>query len=151
MELTLQMRLSRYNQLCRGYDSIYRQAALEAGISFVPYYILLMLCAADQPQTQSDIQKNSFFPKQTINSAVMHLQELGYLTMEPQGRRKILTITEAGQEFCRSRVFPVLSAEEESFMELTPQEQEQMILTTEKHLRLFRQRFAEKAEPSGKE
>ena len=151
MELTLQMRLSRYNQLCRGYDSIYRQASLEAGISFVPYYILLMLCAADQPQTQSDIQKNSFYPKQTINSAVMRLQELGYLTMEPQGRRKILTITEAGQEFCRRRVFPVLSAEEESFMELTPQEQEQMILTTEKHLRLFRQRFSEKAEPSGKE
>jgi len=48
-------------------------------------------------------------------------------------------------------VLPVLSAEEESFMELTPQEQEQMILTTEKHLRLFRQRFAENTESSGKE
>lgn len=45
MDLTLQTRLARYNQLCRGYDNIYRQAALEAGISFVPYYILLMLCA----------------------------------------------------------------------------------------------------------
>ena len=51
MDLTLQTRLARYNRLCRGYDSIYRQAALEAGISFVPYYILLMLCTTDQPQT----------------------------------------------------------------------------------------------------
>ena len=62
MDFTLQTRLARYNQLCRGYDSIYRQAALEAGISFVPYYILLMLCATDQPQTQSDIQKIRSIP-----------------------------------------------------------------------------------------
>lgn len=82
----------------------------------------------------------------------MRLQELGYLTLQPQGRPwKILTITDAGHEFCRRRVLPVLSAEEESFMDLTPQEQEQMILTTEKHLRLFRQRFAENTESSEKE
>ena len=151
MESTLAARLGRYNQLCRGYDNIYRQAALEAGISFVPYYILLMLCSADQPQTQSDIQKNSFYPKQTINSAVMRLQDLGYLELVPQGRRKILTLTDAGKAFCSQRVLPVLSAEEESFLELSPQEQEQLVFTTEKHLQLFRQRFAEKAERSEKE
>lgn len=149
MESTLAARLGRYNRLCRGYDDIYRQAALEAGISFVPYYILLMLCSADQPQTQSDIQKNSFYPKQTIHSAVQRLQELGYLTLLPQGRRKVLAITETGKAFCAQRVLPVLSAEQEAFLELSPQEQEQLLLTTEKHLKLFRQRFAAKSEPSG--
>lgn len=151
MELTLQMRLSRYNQLCRGYDDIYHQAALEAGISFVPYYILVMLCIAEQPQTQSDIQKDSFYPKQTINSAALRLQELGYLELLPQGRRKLLVLTDAGRAFCNRKVLPVLTAEQESFMELSPQEQEQLLETTEKHIRLFRQRFAEKSEPSGKE
>lgn len=151
MKEALQTPLARYNQLCRGYDDIYRQAALEAGISFVPYYILLMLCCTDQPQTQSDIQKNSFYPKQTINSAVMRLQALGYLTLHPQGRRKILTLTEAGMEFCRQRVFPVLTAEEESFMELSLQEQEQLLFTTEKHLMLFRQRLSAGRKPSEKE
>lgn len=146
---TLRARLGRYNQLCRGYDDIYRQAALEAGISFVPYYILLMLCSSDTPQTQSDIQKNSFYPKQTINSAVLRLQKLGYLTLQPQGRRKILTLTDAGSEFCQRKVFPVLNAEQESFMELSPAEQEQLLSTTEKHLRLFRQRVAAQAESAG--
>lgn len=149
MESTLAARLGRYNQLCRGYDDIYRQAALEAGISFVPYYILVMLCSTDQPLTQSDIQKDSFYPKQTINSAAMRLQELGYLELHPQGRRKILALTDAGKAFCDLRVFPILTAEQESFMELTLQEQEQLLETTEKHIRLFRQRLAAKAEPSG--
>ena len=146
---TLRARLGRYNQLCRGYDDIYRQAALEAGISFVPYYILLMLCSSDTPQTQSDIQKNSFYPKQTINSAVLRLQKLGYLALQPQGRRKILALTDAGAEFCHRKVFPVLNAEQESFMELSPAEQEQLLLTAEKHLRLFRQRVAAQAESTG--
>lgn len=146
---TLRARLGRYNQLCRGYDDIYRQAALEAGISFVPYYILLMLCSSDTPQTQSDIQKNSFYPKQTINSAVLRLQKLGYLTLQPQGRQKLLTLTDSGVEFCQQKVFPVLNAEQESFMELSPAEQEQLLLTTEKHLRLFRQRVAAQAESAG--
>lgn len=146
---TLRARLGRYNQLCRGYDDIYRQAALEAGISFVPYYILLMLCSSDTPQTQSDIQKNSFYPKQTINSAVLRLQKLGYLTLQPQGRRKILTLTDAGAEFCQRKVFPVLNAEQESFMELSPAEQKQLLSTTEKHLRLFRQRVAAQTESAG--
>lgn len=146
---TLRARLGRYNQLCRGYDDIYRQAALEAGISFVPYYILLMLCSSDTPQTQSDIQKNSFYPKQTINSAVLRLQKLGYLALQPQGRRKILALTDAGVDFCQRKVFPVLNAEQESFMELSPAEQEQLLLTAEKHLRLFRQRVAAQAESAG--
>lgn len=146
---TLRARLGRYNQLCRGYDDIYRQAALEAGISFVPYYILLMLCSSDTPQTQSDIQKNSFYPKQTINSAVLRLQKLGYLALQPQGRRKTLALTDAGAEFCQRKVFPVLNAEQESFMELSPAEQEQLLLTAEKHLRLFRQRVAAQAESTG--
>lgn len=146
---TLRARLGRYNQLCRGYDDIYRQAALEAGISFVPYYILLMLCSSDTPQTQSDIQKNSFYPKQTVNSAVLRLQKLGYLTLQPQGRRKILALTDAGAEFCQRKVFPVLNAEQESFMELSPAEQEQLLLTAEKHLQLFRQRVAAQAESAG--
>ena len=148
MESTLAARLGRYNQHCRGYDDIYRQAALEAGISFVPYYILLMLCCADQPQTQSDIQKISFYPKQTIHSAVQRLEELGYLTLLPQGRRKILSITEAGRAFCARQVLPVLSAEQEAFLALSPQEQEQLVFTTEKHLGLFRQRLETKTEPS---
>ena len=149
MDPTLASRLARYNQLCRGYDDIYRQAALEAGISFVPYYILLMLCCSDQPLTQSDIQKRSFYPKQTINSAVMRLQDLGYLELLPQGQRKILTLTDTGKAFCNQRVLPVLDAEQESFMELSLQEQEQLLLATEKHIRLFRQRLAQKAEPAG--
>lgn len=149
MDPTLASRLARYNQLCRGYDDIYRQAALEAGISFVPYYILLMLCCSDQPLTQSDIQKRSFYPKQTINSAVMRLQDLGYLELLPQGQRKILTLTDTGKVFCNQRVLPVLDAEQESFMELSLQEQEQLLLATEKHIRLFRQRLAQNAEPAG--
>ncbi len=149
MDPTLASRLARYNQLCRGYDDIYRQAALEAGISFVPYYILLMLCCSDRPLTQSDIQKRAFYPKQTINSAVMRLQDLGYLELLPQGRRKILTLTDTGKAFCNQRVLPVLDAEQESFMELSLQEQEQLLLATEKHIRLFRQRLVQKAEPAG--
>ena len=149
MDPILAARLGRYNQLCRGYDDIYRQAALEAGISFVPYYILVMLCCTDQPQTQSDIQKNSFYPKQTINSAVMRLQALGYLEPHPQGRRKILILTDAGRKFCDLKVVPILTAEQESFMELSLQEQEQLLETTEKHIRLFRQRLGKKAVPSG--
>ena len=69
--------------------------------------------------------------------------------LQPQGRRKILTLTDAGAEFCQRKVFPVLNAEQESFMELSPAEQEQLLLTTEKHLRLFRQRVAAQAESAG--
>lgn len=139
MDAVQQARLGRYNQLCRGYDDIYRQAAMQAGISFVPYYILVMICSTDGPHTQSDIQHFSFYPKQTINSAVMRLQELGYVELHPEGRRKNLVLTPAGEAFCARRVYPVLQAEQESFSALTPQEQEMLLSTTEKHIRLFRQ------------
>lgn len=139
MDAVQQARLGRYNQLCRGYDDIYRHAAMQAGISFVPYYILLMICSTEGPHTQSDIQRFSFYPKQTINSAVMRLQELGYVALHSEGRRKNLFLTPAGESFCALRVYPVLQAEQESFSSLTPQEQEMLLSTTEKHLRLFRQ------------
>ena len=85
MDLTLQTRLARYNQLCRGYDNIYRQAALEAGISFcalLHFIDALRHRSAPDPERHS---KNSFYPKQTINSAVMRLQELGYLAPPASG------------------------------------------------------------------
>lgn len=133
-------RLARYNQLRMGYDEIYRQAAQQAGISFVPYYILLMLRCTPALHTQADIQRLSFYPKQTINSAVMRLMELGYLTLRPQGRRKLLEITQSGVVFCEKWVDPIWQAEDASFLALSPQEQEQLIGATEKHLSLFRQR-----------
>ena len=98
-----------------------------------------MICSTDGPHTQSDIQRFSFYPKQTINSAVMRLQELGYVELHPEGRRKNLVLTPAGEAFCARRVYPVLQAEQESFSALTPQEQEMLLSTTEKHIRLFRQ------------
>ena len=90
MDAVQQARLGRYNQLCRGYDDIYRQAAMQAGISFVPYYILVMICSTDGPHTQSDIQRFSFYPKQTINSAVMRLQEAGYVELTEQAEKSCL-------------------------------------------------------------
>ena len=38
---------------------------------------------------------------------------------------------------------------EKTLPQMTEQEQERLLLTTEKHLKLFRQRFAAKSEPSG--
>lgn len=140
MEPKLSDRLSRYNKLCKGYDEIYRQAAQQAGISYVPYFILLMLRCNSELCTQSDIQRISFYPKQTINSAVMRLVELDYLRLRPQGRRKLLEITPLGEQFCQKWVDPIWQAEETSFLALSPQEQNQLLSTTEKHLSLFRQR-----------
>lgn len=146
MNSKLQEQVHRYDALCRGYDDIYRQAALQAGISYVPYYILIALRCNAERLTQSDIQRHSFYPKQTINSAAMRLEKMGYLTLTPDGRKKYLTLTPEGENFCRRWVDNVLKAEEDAFIELSPEEQEALLSVTEKHILLFQQQMKKQEE-----
>lgn len=135
----IKAQLVQYNRLCRGYDEIYRRAALQSGIPFVSFFILSVLCSTEDAYTQSDINKVSFYPRQTINSAVSKLAAEGYLTLRPmEGNRKAVELTDAGRKFCESNIMPVIRAEEEAFTTLTSQERTALLTVMQKSLSLFR-------------
>lgn len=125
MDARFQQQNNRYNQLFRARDSLYRQVALKSGLSEMTFWVMYILCMEKTPQSQSDICRDWFYPKQTVNSAIAKLQRMGYLTLEPDGaRRKVLQITEAGQAYCDKWVTPVLAADDQSFAALTDLERE---------------------------
>jgi len=130
-----------YNQLYKEQDELYRAAAVRANMSDAAFWIMYHLRDGKESMTQADLCKEWFFSKQTINSATASLVKMGYVELcndKGKGNRKILSLTDAGIEFCITHVDYVAEAERKSFQCLNAEEQELVIRLMRKQLECFR-------------
>lgn len=104
------------------YDSLYRGAAADFGLSDCSMWVLYYLQNAEEPLSQQDLIELMLFPKQTINSAVAGLAKKGYVTLEmipnTKNRKRIL-LTDEGRDFTEKTVLRMIQAEERAVSKMS--------------------------------
>lgn len=146
MNELIENQINTLNQLYKESDDIYREVAAHSGLSDAAFWILYALCASDKPRTQHDLCSEWFYPKQTINSACSSLMRLGYVFLAPiEGTRnkKAVKLTDTGKEFCQQKVFPVLKAEQNSFLKMSESERKSFLNMFQKQLSCLRETLSE--------
>ena len=110
--------------LNREQDSIFHNLAVHLKTSDSVLCVLYNLTHMDGC-TQQELCSRCFFPKQTINTAVLSLAKRGYVTLETipgtRNLKKIL-LTDAGHELLRDKIEPILAAERRAYRSLSDEE-----------------------------
>jgi DNA-binding MarR family transcriptional regulator len=135
-------KLGRFNALMNEFEAFYHEIAVKCGLSDSGYEIMRAIMLLGEGCTQTNIYKNSYLNKQTVNSSVKQLVKKGLIFLEQgKGREYKLHLTDIGREYIELRILPVESAENEIFEELTEDEYDELIRLTEKYLDSFRKKI----------
>lgn len=127
--LSAQKRLAEYYNIVKENDHLYRDAARRFGLSECAFWILYVLRTDETVATPSGICDVLYQPKQTIHSALKHLEEKGYIELlHAQGRRgKQILLTAQGIELTQNTVDRVVEAECDALLVLDDEEQKAMV------------------------
>ena len=134
------------NQRIKQFNSLYRIAAREAGICDGEVCIWSILLSTEE-YSQQDLCNLLSRPKQTVNSLISSLIKRGYVFLEhvPGTRnRKVIRLTEEGQNYGRSRVMWIFEAEQRVMEETDPEEIQALISMLEKYIRHLKREFTER-------
>lgn len=80
-------------------------------------------------------------PPQTVNSSLKKLEQQGLISLKlvaGSRKNKEVSLTEAGEQFAKTTVLPLMAAEQQSFSDLSEREQLQMLTLMQKHQDLLR-------------
>ncbi len=126
--------LRKLNYMVSEMGGLYHEAAVRAGVSDSVHSILYVLCAENYRCLQSEIYKQAGISRQTINSAIRHLEEDGIIYLEKgSGRNSVVCLTEEGVSFAKDKVEPIYKIENEIFDEWDAKEVEAYLNLTAKY------------------
>lgn len=132
--------LQKFIHLHKQANAIYQEMSLKQNLSSSVFDIFYAICILGDGCLQRDICEIALISKQTINSSIKKLEKSGYLRLIPgKGKEKHIYLTEAGKQVAEERMVPVIEAECRSFHEMTVDEQELLLKTTETYLTLLEQ------------
>ena len=115
------------NSLHKRHETIYRDYASKMGVSEMCFWVLYAICSYKRPITQYELVRDWGYSKQTVNSAAMKLLEQGYISASDSNtkrRKKFLELTEAGEKFAETVVYPMIFAERASLNFLSVEERD---------------------------
>ena len=139
MQLHQETEIQKFNRLYKEQDDLYHDIALYAGLSDSACSILYAICVLGDACLQSDICREAFTSKQTINSSVRNLEKKGILYLEKgTGRDKKIFLTEKGRQLVEEKVRPVIQLENDALLGMEPDEREMFIRLYEKYVENFR-------------
>jgi len=136
--------VNEYRALFWESDGMYNYVMEKSGFSTSEF--MSLYCIANGINTQADIAKKLYIPKQTINSSIKKLISLGYVAMtsiDGNNKAKSLYLTPLGQEIYRQKVAIMDDIEDELWQELDEKEADALVALTQKYNRLFK-KHAEK-------
>lgn len=122
-------------QLEKRESELYHKLATKANLSDSAFAILSCLYEDNGITTQNDLAEYLWLPKQTVNSAVNKLLQVGYiaLTQLPVARNsKSVQLTEKGRALCSNCILPVLEAEERALSRMMEIELENYLALSRK-------------------
>ncbi len=105
--------------------SIYHEVAAKYGLSETTLWILYYISEFEEDQTQQDLCRQCFYPKQTINTAITGLAKDGLVELIPiPGTRnhKRIHLTPTGREFAARTAHPLKAAEEAAYGRFSEEE-----------------------------
>lgn len=131
--------IRRINYLQSELDALYHAASLRLGMPDSVSIVLYTVYDAGGECLLSDICKASGVRKQTVNSALRHLEEEGLLFLSRyDGRAKKAALTEKGRAYAARTVGRLFGAEEAAFGTWTDEETAAYLHYMEKYLLCFR-------------
>lgn len=130
--------ITQVNQTYKEEDELYRRLARYSGLSEAAFWILYTVELVSEPVTQAEVCGYLSLSKQTINSALKQLEQMGHIRLTGgPGRKKYLQLTETGQALSRRAIGPVLALEERAFLGLTEEERASLLALECKYLSLL--------------
>lgn len=129
----------RLDYLSNEMNAIYHQSSLRLGISDSVSMVLYTIYDKGEGCLLSDVYKNSGISRQTVNSAIRHLETDGVLYLEPyRGRAKRIVLTEKGEALMQRTAARLFEAELRAFDGWTEEELRTHIGLLEKYLTALR-------------
>lgn len=129
----------RLDYLSNEMSAIYHQSSLRLGISDSVSMVLYTIYDKGEGCLLSDVYKNSGISRQTVNSAIRHLETDGVLYLEPyRGRAKRIVLTEQGEALLQRTAARLFEAELRAFDGWTEEELRTHIGLLEKYLTALR-------------
>ncbi len=134
--------IHRINYLNAELDALYHHASLKLGLTDSASIVLYAICDNGGDCLLSDIYKQSGVSKQTVNSAIRHLERKRILYLEPySGRAKRVVLTETGKAYVQKTTARLFDAEAAAFSSWTEEEISAHIGFLEKYILSFREQI----------
>lgn len=131
--------LREFNKIYKEFDDLWHETALNIGLSDSAFDILYSVHCLGDGCLQRDICALSFGRKQTINSAIQKLVKEGMLLMKQgKGREMHIYLTEAGKDFVKQKVEPLVEVENNVWKEMPPEERQELIRLTKEYVDNYR-------------
>ena len=138
-----EQRLKHFNFLTSEINSVYHEAALKFGLSDSAMMVLYAVCDHDGSCLLNEIGRLSGTSKQTVHSAVRRLEEEGHVRLDAfDGRKKVVRLTEGGEELMKRTALQLIRIEEEIWDSWTQEECELYLSLTQRYLDCFRSKVA---------
>lgn len=111
-------------------DRLYYEFARDCGLSTIAFWSLVKVITDGGSTTQAQIADEYSFSRQSVNSAIKGLEAKGLVRVANErgkGRRKAVSLTEAGTAFCAQHITPAVDAERRAFETLPPQDRDEFV------------------------
>jgi len=130
--------LKDFNCLYREMDKIYHELAIKAGMSDSAFYILYAIVEMGDGCLQKEISERYSLSKQTVNSSIQNLKSKSYISLvQGKGHDKHIHLTDAGQQFVKEAILPVMEMENAALLEMSLNERQELLRLTKKYIQLF--------------
>lgn len=132
--------LAEYNSIMKETDEIYRSIAKRFSLPDCTFWILYTLRADSATQTQSEICRAMYQPKQTVNTALKKLEADGCITLgcTADRRSKQISLTQKGVELAEKTVDRVIEIEKKTLSQFSDDEQKSLIALLQKYAALLK-------------
>lgn len=114
-----------YSEIKNQYSAVYRSIAVHSGFSETQFRILYHLYLEQKSYTQNELAEQFYLSKQTINSAIAKLNNMGLVRLDKgtAGKNsKLVSLTESGLQRCEECIKPLLEAENKALSQMDDSE-----------------------------
>ena len=142
--------LYKYNRIYKENNDLYRGVAKALGVSDSVFWILYSLREQSRGATQSEICNMLYEPKQTVNSALKKMEAEGYITMasHPDRRRKLLVLTQKGEEPAEKTADKVLALECSALREMSEADRQAFLRLFQTYTEILKEKISSITSPS---
>ncbi|MCI9590163.1 MAG: winged helix DNA-binding protein [Lachnospiraceae bacterium] len=142
--------LYKYNRIYKENNDLYRGVTKALGVSDSVFWILYSLREQSGGATQSEICNMLYEPKQTVNSALKKMEAEGYITMatHPDRRRKLLVLTQKGEELAEKTADKVLALECSALREMSEADRQAFLRLFQTYTEILKEKISSITSPS---
>lgn len=127
--------IRRFNHLLGEMEGVYHDISLQLGLSDSVSKILYTLCIFENRCPLRLLARQNGLSKQTVHSAIQHLEADGLVLLEPAGgKSKDVVLTERGKIYAAQTAARIVEIENSIFASWPPEDVQRYLSLTEEFL-----------------